>query len=82
MPDFEDMDFATPEEEREFMLDIVKTGLRFLAFTSLWYGFIVWTVLRALEANGIISGNLNWVQSCMIAFLVTFSRMWDRTFFR
>lgn len=84
MPDnnFDSSDlFASPEEERAYAWDVIATGVRFLLFTSVWYGFVIWIVSGFLEKANIAGGRLPWFASFLMAFLITFSRIWDRTFF-
>lgn len=71
-----------PEEQRAYFIDVVKTGVRFFIFTSISYAFLLWVVAIMLERSNIIDGSISWVNSCIIAFLGTFIRVWDRTFFK
>jgi hypothetical protein len=71
-----------PEEQRAYMIDAVKTGIRFFIFTTIAYAFLLWVVTILLAESAIIEGSISWFNSCIIAFIGTFVRVWDRTFFK
>lgn len=79
-------DWPEPElssaEQREYQVDLVKTGIRFFIFTTLAYAFLVWVVSIVLANSNIIEGSVSWTNSALVAFLGTFVRVWDRTFFK
>jgi hypothetical protein len=70
------------EEQRAYLIDVVKTGIRFFIFTSLTYSFLLWVVSILLYNSNITNGSISWPNSCLIAFIATFARVWDRTFFK
>lgn len=79
-------DWPEPElssaEQREYQIDLLKTGIRFFIFTTLAYAFLLWAVSNLLADSNIIDGSVSWTNSALIAFLGTFVRVWDRTFFK
>jgi hypothetical protein len=70
------------EEQREYQIDLIKTGIRFFIFTSISYSFFLWVVSILLFQSNITDGSISWWNSCIIALLGTFVRVWDRTFFK
>lgn len=70
------------EEQRAFLIDTIKTGIRFFIFTTITYAFLLWVVSILLFNSNIIDGSISWLNSCIIAFIGTFARVWDRTFFK
>jgi hypothetical protein len=70
------------EEQREYQMDLIKTGIRFFIFTGISYSFFLWVVSNLLAQSNIVDGSISWWNSCVIAFLGTFVRVWDRTFFK
>ena len=82
MPDFEDWDSPSlNEDEKQYAMDVVKSGFRFLIFTCFMYTFIAWSLFNLLDGRGIISGNITWLQAGAISFGIIVVRMWDRVFF-
>jgi hypothetical protein len=75
-------EMASPEEERSYQIDMIKTGIRFFIFTSVLYAFLLWVVSIMLVRSNIIDGSISWTNSAIIAFLATFVRVWDRTFLK
>lgn len=70
------------EEQRAFLIDTIKTGIRFFIFTTITYAFLLWVISILLFNSNIIDGSISWLNSCIIAFIGTFARVWDRTFFK
>jgi hypothetical protein len=70
------------EEQRAYQIDVIKTGIRFFIFTTICYSFFLWAVSNLLVESNIIDGSISWLNSCIIAFIGTFVRVWDRTFFK
>ena len=86
MPDFPDWDepefAASSKEEREYAWDLVKTGARFLIFTTLLYTLIIWGFSNLLFKNDILSGDLSWRHAGIFSFGIIVLRTWNRTFFK
>ena len=74
--------YATPEEERQYMMDVIKAGLRFLIITAFFYTGAIWVVSRILNNSGIIDGALSWGSAAIIGVGGIILRTWDRTFFK
>ena len=70
------------EEQRAYQIDLIKTGIRFFIFTGISYSFFLWVVSNLLAQSNIVEGSISWANCCIIAFLGTFVRVWDRTFFK
>ena len=84
MPDFEDWD--APElssaDERAYLLDVVKTGIRFLVFTCLLYTVGIWGFSNLLVRSGILSDSVSWHYAGIISFGIVVLRLWNKTFFK
>lgn len=75
-------DFANPEEERQYLLDIIKTGIRFMIFSGISYAVFLWVTARILMNSEIISGSLSWGNSVLLGFSAVVIRVWNSTFFK
>lgn len=78
---YEDID-VSDSEQRAYAWDVIKTGLRFLIFTTVLYTLCIWGFSNLLQRSNIISGNIDWHAAGIIGFGIIFLRLWDRTFFK
>lgn len=82
MPEWPAPDFVNPEEEREYLVDIIKTGIRFMIFSAISYSVFLWVVSRILLNEEIINGALSWSNSVILGFSTVVIRVWNSTFFK
>jgi|688.fasta_scaffold1083559_2 hypothetical protein len=84
MPDFEDWD--APElssaDERAYLLDVVKTGIRFLVFTCLLYTVGIWGFSNLLVRSDILSGSISWQHAGIMSFGIVVLRLWNKSLFK
>jgi hypothetical protein len=84
MSNFEDWD--APElssaDERAYLWDIVKTGIRLLVFTCLLYTIGIWGFSNLLVRSGILSDSVSWHYAGIISFGIVVLRLWNKTFFK
>lgn len=86
MPDFEDWDAPdfspSSAEERAYAWDVIKTGMRFLIFTTLLYTLIIWGFVNLLFRSDILSGDISWHYAGILSFGVIVLRLWNKAFFK
>lgn len=75
-------DFVSPEEERAYLMDIIKTGIRFMIFSAISYALFLWVASRILMNSEIINGSLSWGNSLVLGFSTVVIRVWNSTFFK
>ena len=84
MSNFEDWD--APElssaDERAYLWDVVKTGIRLLVFTCLLYTIGIWGFSNLLVRSGILSDSVSWHYAGIISFGIVVLRLWNKTFFK
>jgi hypothetical protein len=75
-------DFVSPEEERQYALDIVKQGIRFMIFSVLATTAFLWVVTNILANSNLISSSISWVNCGILSFFYVVLRVWNSTFFK
>ena len=83
MPDqWPDPELVSPEEERQYLLDIVKQGIRFIIFSVLATTVFLWVVTNILSDSNVISQSISWVNCGILSLFYVVLRVWNSTFFK
>ena len=83
MPDqWPDPELISPEEERQYALDIVKQGIRFIIFSVLATTVFLWVVTNILANANVISSSISWVNCGILSLFYVILRVWNSTFFK
>jgi hypothetical protein len=83
MPDqWPDPELISPEEERQYALDIVKQGIRFIIFSVLVTTVFLWVVTNILANANVISASISWANCGILSLFYVVLRVWNSTFFK
>ena len=83
MPDqWPDPELISPEEERQYALDIVKQGIRFIIFSVLATTVFLWVVTNILANANVISSSVSWANCGILSLFYVILRVWNSTFFK
>lgn len=83
MPDqWPDPELISPEEERQYALDIVKQGIRFIIFSVLATTVFLWVVTNILANANVISSSISWANCGILSLFYVILRVWNSTFFK
>ena len=77
-----DPELISPEEERQYALDIVKQGIRFIIFSVLATTVFLWVVTNILANANVISSSISWVNCGILSLFYVILRVWNSTFFK
>ena len=72
----------SPEEERQYALDIVKQGIRFIIFSVLATTVFLWVVTNILANANVISASISWANCGILSLFYVVLRVWNSTFFK
>lgn len=75
-------EMVSPEEERQYLLDVIKTGIRFMIFSIMGMTVFLWVAANILSKSGIIGGSISWTNCGILAFSAVLIRLWNSTFFK
>ena len=83
MPDqWPDPELISPEEERQYALDIVKQGIRFIIFSVLATTVFLWVITNILADSNVISQSISWVNCGILSLFYVVLRVWNSTFLK
>jgi hypothetical protein len=83
MPDqWPEPELISPEEERQYALDIVKQGIRFIIFSVLATTVFLWVVTNILANANVISSSISWLNCGILSLFYVILRVWNSTFFK
>ena len=72
----------SPEEERQYALDIVKQGIRFIIFSVLATTVFLWVVTNILANANVISASISWANCGILSLFYVVLRVRNSTFFK